>query len=279
MIARHIVRSVLLAWLGGTGACATVAYQPPRYDLPLTAVERPSDVSERWGDYTLEATDSAGFVYADELIRLTAVPLRGTFALELENRSSQTIQLPWDEAAYVGPDGYSSRVVKGETRQLFDQQNQTPTVIPRGARVLVTAVPLTLVDASAFGPSYTDFVTATRPASAWEGQTIRLLLPISVEGVINEYTLTFTLRNVVFPGGTYAATASAPLERIEIPGAPYRIPDGAQYVGRRGGRVAFRLIPSCTAWFDIPEREAQFFWGAEFVRKAGYTISGADGCR
>ena len=157
--------------------------------LTLNTVQRPQDVAERWGDYTLEPADSAGYTYADALISITVIPGGGTFAAILENRSEHSIKLLWSEASYVGPSGLSTGVVPGDTRWIAMGNTPAPQVIPAQAKAAVVMIPRANANTSAM--SITDFYPRSAPCSVVPGTSIRLILPFEIQGVTNEYTLQF----------------------------------------------------------------------------------------
>lgn len=179
--------------------CAT-----PRtvYDAPLVNVRRPADVEARWGAYRIQPTDTTGYNYSDELIHMVVVPSRGTFTAMIENKTEHTLQLVWDEGAYVGPTGLSSRIVNGDQRVIDMERAQPPTVIPAHASALLNIVPTELYHErnSANLTNYMeDFVSVCGSAEDYEGRSLRLVLPIRVQDTVNEYTLDFRLTNVQIP--------------------------------------------------------------------------------
>jgi hypothetical protein len=157
-------------------------------------VRRPADVETRWGEYRLEKTDTS-YVYADSLLRVTLVPNRGQFAFVLENRTEHSLQIVWDEMAYVGPTGVSSRVSPGETRVIDMEKAHPPTTVPAMASVFKVAIPNDLLHTGSYGHWIEDFVTPATAAAA-EGKEMRLLMPIRVRDVVNEYTFVFQLNSV-----------------------------------------------------------------------------------
>lgn len=194
-----MVRTVAaVTLLMGVGACATPRL-PMQYEMPMVSVERPADVSDRWGEYTLEATDSSGVVYEDDLIGIGIAPARGMFQAVIENRSDHTIQLVWDQAVYVGPNGVSGRLSNGETRVMDLERSQPPTVIPRGARSVLGMVPNDNFESGTYGNYFHDFVPLEEGAEQLEGREVRVVLPFSVQDVVNEYTFVFKIEDVGFP--------------------------------------------------------------------------------
>ena len=184
-----MMKRILLAALTLTGGCApTRTLIEPT--LALTVVERPADVAERWGDFTLAPADSSSFTYEDELLRLAVVPLVGSFSMVLENRSDYSIRFLWPFAAYVGPNGVSSSVVSGETRWFEINTPPTPQVIPSAS--LVNLVILPRANANTSTNTIDPFFPASVTCEEARSLTLRLVLPVEIQGVTNEYSLHFT---------------------------------------------------------------------------------------
>lgn len=196
-IHRSLLPITIVALLAG---CAPAMVSS--YDAPLVKVQRPADVEARWGEYTIEPTDSSGYAYSDELLDMTVVPARGSFFARLENKTDHTLRVIWDEGAYVGPNGVSSRIVNGNTRVIDMEREQPPTVVPAHASAVLNIIPTDLyhVSTGAYTSNWTDdFVSYCGTAADYEGKTFRLMLPIQVQETVNEYTLEFMLSNVQMP--------------------------------------------------------------------------------
>lgn len=114
------------------------------YNMSLTEVQRPANVAERWGDFTLEKSQD-GFTYQDDLLQLLVVPARGSFLLTIENKTDHSMQFVWDQASYVSPDGISSPVVSGETRCIQMGESRPPEPVPANARAVITVIPNSLI--------------------------------------------------------------------------------------------------------------------------------------
>ena len=183
------MRGTLMAALAmAVGGCLTT-HTGMVVDLALSSVQRPQDVAERWGDYVLAPADSLGFTYEDGLLSLAVVPLAGTFSVVLENRTEHSIRLLWGEASYVGPSGLSSGVVPGETRWIDMGNAPAPQVIPSRARAAITVIPR--INANTSTTTIENFYADSTSCDQVPGTMLRLILPIEIQGVANEYTLHF----------------------------------------------------------------------------------------
>lgn len=169
------------------------------YRMPLESVQRPAAVEERWGEYRVAPADTSGFIYSDDLVNVAVVPEGGLFYLLIHNQSEHTVELVWNSAAYVGPDGLVSRVNSGDTRVMDLGRDQPNQSIPAGARLSVTALPVSLYEQTYGINRIRDFVPFVEDAPRFEASEIRLVLPLMVEGVVNEYTFVFAVRDLKMP--------------------------------------------------------------------------------
>ena len=185
-------------------------------DLALISVQRPQDVAERWGEYTLAPADSSGFTYEDGLLSLVVVPAGGTFSVVLENRTEHSIRLLWGEASYVGPDNLSSGVVPGDTRWINMGHAPAPQVIPAKAQAAILLLPK--ANANTSTNTIERFYPSSTTCDEILGTTVRLILPIEIQGVTNEYTLHFepqeaaitTWKRETLAGSTWAEQSRTP---------------------------------------------------------------------
>jgi hypothetical protein len=177
-----------------TGCVPIPGTAGPQVGLGLIAVQRPQDVAERWGEYTLEPADSSGFAYEDQLLSLVVVPLAGSFQVRLENRTEYSIRFLWADAAYVGPDGISTGVVPGETRWADIGNTPGSQTIPAQAAADLSILPRATTDASEM--ELLRFYDDRYTCETVPGTTIRLMMPIEIQGVTNEYSLMFEPREI-----------------------------------------------------------------------------------
>lgn len=189
--------SILFAVLPMAACSVAVA---PRYDAPLAlrAVQRPQDVAQRWGEYTLTPADSSGYTYEDGLVSLAVVPDDNSFSVLIRNKTEHTIRLLWAEGSYVGPDGIASGIVPGETSLLTLNNAPAAQTIPTRASVAVLAIPRSNVNTSTApnAQRLLPFFPAQMTCARAKDATLRLILPLEIQGTTNEYTLEFAPREV-----------------------------------------------------------------------------------
>ncbi len=146
--------------------------------------------------------------FEDEYISIQLLQvLNEGIILTLANNHSSTIRILWDEAAFVDHDGYShrinhdnnsaSKILSKDISVVVDEYKaQIPSVIPAGARVNTAIIPVDNAAIAMYEPM--DFVdkemaeeTLREMQAHPDHPTIKLLLPIEVDGKKIEYTATF----------------------------------------------------------------------------------------
>jgi hypothetical protein len=188
-------------------ACATMMGPvAPTYDVVLSEVERPASFRDRYAEPVITKVDSAGvarYIYEDSLITIGWIPSRTQIGFILENKSPNSMKLIWDEAAYVGLDGTSGRVMHSGVKYTEANNSQPPSVIVRGGRIYDMIVPTSNIyyTSGSYG-GWNErplFPTDHAQALAAKGRSVQVLLPLEIQGIVNEYLFTFTIQDVTIP--------------------------------------------------------------------------------
>lgn len=170
-------------------ACATAYY--PQYAIRLTEVEKPESSRERFGSVQRNASaDSIRF--EDQLVRVAARAVASGVAFEIRNKSGHPVKILWGDAALVAPDGRSSPVLHRGLARVDCARAKSPTIIPAGSFVSDFAI---ACDESIL-PECAVRTADTTVVRALVGQSVRLLLPLEVEAVVNNYTWKFEVSDV-----------------------------------------------------------------------------------
>src|SRR5205823_1350551 len=122
----------------------------------------------------------------------------------LTNLASHAAKVIWDEVVFVDFDGTSGRVMHSGVRYIDRNVSQVPTVVAPHGWIRDIVVPVIRVWHSESGgwqhlPLILHTVRGcTEPeedfranALASRGAKFGILLPVQIQGVVNEYTLTF----------------------------------------------------------------------------------------
>lgn len=160
----------------------------------LQKVEKPSNSEVRYGE-TKEITDKniTKFSYIDNFIDIIIVAGHSQFDFIIKNVSESTIKVVWNEAVFVDVDGSTSKVMHLGTKYSQREGDQPASTIIKGAKLEDIAAPTKNVyysDVLKEWTSYSLYVSADKDAT---DQTIKLMLPIQVKDVINEYIFEFGL--------------------------------------------------------------------------------------
>lgn len=183
------------------------------YNSTIDSVERPDDAEDRYGEYTITESDTAGYVYEDELIQATFVSSGGSRVLgTLENKTDYSIQVRVEQGAFILPGGSSDRIMLGDMSFANRNQEVQPITIPSGATSTTIFIPQSKVDMDQYGLALSPIISPgevggtgrNNPTSADVrenmGTTYSLLLPIQIQDTVNEYTFTFKVTGAKIEG-------------------------------------------------------------------------------
>lgn len=181
------------------------------YNVGLQSVERPEDASERYGESTIvdfQEDGSKKYRYEDDLIDVVWLPLSTQFAFSLKNKSDNSIKILWDEAVYVNESGSSSRVMHAGVKYIDRNNSQPPTIVVKNSTIEDMVVPTDNVYyiSGQYGGWRTSPMfpnSATTPdelvviSNNYIGKEVQVLLPLEIQGTVNEYIFTFKVEDFV----------------------------------------------------------------------------------
>lgn len=172
------------------------------YNATIDSVERPSDAAERYGEYTVSETDSS-YVYEDDLIRAGFLNSGGSVLMNVENKTEHSIQMRLEEGAFVMPDGSSERILTGDMSFANRNQEVQPITVPSRASTTATLIPQGSISMGQYGLTVAPLFQPDLVGGPGQntstvddvrenlGETFSLLLPIEIQGNVNEYTFSF----------------------------------------------------------------------------------------
>jgi len=186
------------------------------YNLSLREVDRPENTKLRYGESKVVNFEEEGKIiyhYEDSLIKIAWLPASKSFAFAIENKSEHSIKIIWDESAYIDINGKAVRTIHSGIKYFDKEKTQTPTVIPKKSSIRDFLLPTdklhyyTYTDSKYYyggwGNSPLFPSQASRKdelidiAKKYIGKTVKILLPIQIQDVINEYTFSFKIENFV----------------------------------------------------------------------------------
>jgi len=197
MIKLAVVPLALSACLAAAGcAPATTTH----YDIGLTAVERPQDARARYGGTTITRLDTAGlgkYLFEDQLVSMAWIFTRDRLAFKLTNKTRYSLKVLWDEASYLDAGGQSHRVMHNGVKYIDRSLTEPPSVVIRGGSLEDVVLPIDYVYGN--GADWIEgpfFPGRLDHAKQLTGKSVQVLLPLEVEGVVNEYIFLFRINDV-----------------------------------------------------------------------------------
>lgn len=186
------------------------------YDIGMTEVERPENAKERYGEPVISTSDSASvkkYVFTDSLISVAWVLTANSISFELRNKSQHSIKIIWDEVSYVDPAGQSLKVMHAGVKYTECSNSHPPSVIVKNGFISDIITPCDYVHYSSpsqyssggwiedpfFTPSSGYTLSALEPAKQNIGKIVKVLLPVEIEGTVNEYVFSFKVNAVTLP--------------------------------------------------------------------------------
>ena len=184
------------------------------YTFQMTDVERPENSTEQYGDFTTTVNEDGGIVYEDSLIKCAWVVGTEQFAFTLENKTTNSIKIIWDECAYINENGSTGRIMHSGVKYTDKNASQPPSVVVRGARIDDIILPTDNVYyiSGQYGGWRTLPLFTNRAMTQAEldvttkntvGKNVRILMPLEIKGVINEYVFNFEVTGFNQTSGAY----------------------------------------------------------------------------
>lgn len=161
------------------------------YHSTLVKVEKPENSSERYGDVkTIDDKGVTKYSFEDEHIGIIIFTSDSYFNFKLDNKTQNSIKIVWDDAVFVDCNGTTSKIMHSGIKYADREESQIASTIIRGASLEDTAIPISNVQ---FNRTKNDWVVDTMyPQNISKGkQQFRLMLPIQIKDVINEYVFIF----------------------------------------------------------------------------------------
>ena len=209
----HSLHTLLIGILGialaGCGGSSVL------YNTGIESVERPTDAEERYGEYTVserDTTEGTKFVYEDDLVRAGWVYAGGSMLLILRNKTEHSIQARLEQGAFVMPGGSSQRILTGDMSYANRNDEVRPITVPSRASSSAILIPEDKIGFNEysgvtidgiFEPTSLEPGTQAKPSDveANLGETFSILLPLEIQGTVNEYTFNFEVLGAKIEGG------------------------------------------------------------------------------
>ena len=175
------------------------------YNVSLSNVERPSNPYEMYnGVQIVDLSANNDNKYQDKFIDITWFYNRTSLDFKLYNKTDYPIKIDWNEVSYVDYDSLAKKIVHKDVNYVDMSKFMPCSVIPRKAYIEESIIP---TDKIGFIPEYgwmngeflpTSFKNEKKIdeiASTFIGKNIKVLLPIYIEGVRNDYLFIFRINS------------------------------------------------------------------------------------
>lgn len=163
-----------------------------KFSATLKKVEKPSNSSIRYGKTTsITDKDITKYSYVDNFIDILIFANTSQFVFEIKNVSSNTIKIVWNEAVFVDVDGSTSKIMHTGVKYSEREGDQPASTIIKNAKLEDIATPTSNVYYSDSSKEWESHSLYRNADQTKKGQSIRLMLPIQVKDVINEYIFEF----------------------------------------------------------------------------------------
>lgn len=160
----------------------------------LESVEKPSDPSIRYGESkTITEDGVTKYSYTDNVINIIIVSGSSQFDFVLKNVSDNTIKLVWNESVFVDVNGSTSKIMHSGIKYSQKEGDQPVSTIIRGASLEDLAIPTEKVYYNEESKEWTKESLYSKAKIKEESQFIKLMLPIQIKDVINDYIFEFSL--------------------------------------------------------------------------------------
>ncbi|MBI4245095.1 MAG: hypothetical protein HY606_13475 [Planctomycetes bacterium] len=189
-------------------SCATTTTQtlPALYTISLSEVIRPNNVKERYGEYTasqISEQNTLKYDYEDKMIKVLWTFESTMIKFLITNKTEYSIKVIWDEAAYVDIKGTTHRIMHSGIKYTDRQNPQPPSVVASRGTLDELILPTDYVYFSGYGvfAGWSQYPLlplnpTIQEVNQYKGQTIKVLLPLQIEGHTNEYTFIFKIDDV-----------------------------------------------------------------------------------
>lgn len=199
--------------------CSTITFYAD-YQLSLSDVERPQKVSGLYGVQkidTLKDDSKYNYCYEDSLVRILWHADSKQIVFSIENKTDNTLKIPWDNAAYMDENGNNHRVIHSGTKFNNRANPQPPSVIISKGHLEDFVFPADYIqfvpgdentasywiqDPLLLDSEKRDVNDSTQNLATEEfnnsvkenlGKSYKVLLPLQIDDSISDYVFTFKI--------------------------------------------------------------------------------------
>lgn len=162
------------------------------YIAMLSNVEKPENPDIRYGE-TKKINDKniTKYSYTDSHIEIIIFASSNQFNFSLKNISNSSLKIIWNEAVYVDYGGRTSKIMHAGVKYSEKDGDQPATIIIKGAKIDDIACPTVNVSYSDLLKQWVTASMLPKTKQKSDLAPIRLMLPIQIKDVVNEYVFEF----------------------------------------------------------------------------------------
>ena len=125
--------------------------------------------------------------FEDALIKSQFYVGNTSISIILQNKTSYTMKINWDNAAFIDENGISKRVIHEGVKLSDKNSPQAPSIIVRNGKISDSITPSDNIYYTSGEYGGWNYSNLTKGKNV----NISLLLPIEIEGVANDYIFNF----------------------------------------------------------------------------------------
>lgn len=202
-------KSVLLVFATLLLSSCGSLFKVTSYSTSLVSVESPENAKEKYGETKIVTNTSddgiSKYTYEDDYINIMWYIGSKQLNFVLTNKSGFSIKLPWDEMAYVNEKGQSMRVIHSGVKLVDKNAPQAQSIVAKNATLDDILIPSDNIyyvsgkyggwnEKYLFPSSYSTQEEANNSPAL--GKTVRVVFPIIIQDVTNEYVFEFKVDSV-----------------------------------------------------------------------------------
>ncbi|OJV45012.1 MAG: hypothetical protein BGO29_11075 [Bacteroidales bacterium 36-12] len=178
------------------------------YEVGLDNVEVPKDAQVQFGETNFVKFSDNNinkYKFEDNFVEMIWFVGESQLNFYLKNKSDYPLKINWDDVTYVDYNGFSDRVMHSGIKYIDRASSHPASIIPKGSSIDDMILPIskiyllysTWVTPSLIPCYYKKKVDFDREAEKWVGKTIKVLFPIVIENVQNNYVFEFKVNRLV----------------------------------------------------------------------------------
>ncbi|MGA2222659.1 MAG: hypothetical protein ABSH21_12955 [Verrucomicrobiia bacterium] len=148
--------------------------------------------------------ESGELAFSDDAVSVAFSIPRQQCAFTIHNKTPNPVKVDWNQVSYVDVLNQSHKVIHEGTKYTEKGQSQPITVVPPGASVTDTIIPVDSVrfvtgSGNAPGEWEVDpLFPAGKGAKLWKGRTFGVFMPLEMNGAVTNYYFAFEITGVDF---------------------------------------------------------------------------------